>query len=196
MSQVEGVKVHTCHNVNTQFRALLYLNPDRLYYTTDPKFKVFKALPDRCNCKKRVTDLAADTMLEKGAALPVYKPSKSEVMTKTNGLDRTQIITVVNRVQTPRVDLITRADVERAYNDLSHPFYDPSNPKCYLHRNPRDAEYMQHIEDVHHMLVQGLLNLMVPFRPDPDEMRDAQGRLFAGRLLFPFGADQRTAGGH
>jgi hypothetical protein len=166
------------------------LEPTRWYYTDDPKFKSFKALPEKCDCKKRITDLKASVMINNGTALPVYKPREGFTTTQENALDRTQIITVVNRAQTTRVDVITRADMERAYNDLTHPFDDPN------HRNVRDAEYMQHIEDVHAMLVEGLRKLTVPYKAHPDDMFDSDGGLLPGRLLSPFGPDQRTAGGY
>ena len=113
-------------------------------------------------------------MLEKCQALRVYKPPLVEAKSLEDGLryndenlDTTQIVSVVNRAQTPRVDVITKADVERAYVSGS-------------------VEDIKHIEEVHAMLVEGLIALTVEFRPDPQE----------GRLLFPFGPDQRTIGGH
>jgi hypothetical protein len=190
VSQQEGVRVHTCHNINTKIRTLLYLEPSRWYYTDDPKFKSFKALPEKCDCKKVITDLKASVMVKNGTALQVYKPREGFLTTRENSLDRAQIITVVNRAQTTRVDVITRADMERAYNDLTHPFNDPG------HKNPRDAEYMQHIEDIHAMIMEERRTLIVPYEAHPDDMFDSSGELFPGRLLHPFGPDQRTVGGH
>jgi hypothetical protein len=66
-----------------------------------------------------------------------------------------------------RIDMITKADIERAYVDL------------------KEESYTM-IEETHRMLLKARVNLIVPFRPDP----------FEGRVLFPFGPDERTVGGH
>jgi hypothetical protein len=174
MRDDRDVLVHTCHERNTDPRRLPQFNLRRKYYTDDPKFSSFLPLPEKCKCKKMVTRLMAGIMLEKGQALRVYKPPLVEAKSPEEGLrynyenlDTTQIVSVVNRAQTPRVDVITKADVERAYVSGS-------------------VEDIEHIEEVHAMLVEGLIALTVEFRTDPQE----------GRLLFPFGPDQRTVGGH
>ena len=174
MSDDRDVLVHTCHERDTDPRRLPQFNLDRKYYTDDPKFSSFLPLPFKCKCKKMVASRVADMMLKKGQALRVYKPPLVEAKSLDDGLrynyervDTKQIVSVVNRAQTPRVDVITKADMERAYISGS-------------------VEDIKHIEEVHLMLMQGLEDLMVPFRDDPTE----------GRLLFPFGPDQRTIGGH
>jgi len=124
-----------------------------------------------------VTDLKAAIMVENGTALRVHKPREGTEVTLDNSIDRTQVITVVNRAQTPRVDMITRAHMERAY----------------VSGNKDDID---HIELFHEMLLEGLEDLMVPFVPHVDDMFDADGEPMPGRLIFPFGPDQRTAGGY
>ena len=194
MSDDRDVLVHTCHERNTDPRRLPQFNLDRKYYTDDPKFSSFLPLPFKCKCKKMVATRVAEIMVLKGQALRVYKPPLVEAKSLEDGLrynyenlDTTQIVSVVNRAQTPRVDVITKADVERAYVSGS-------------------AEDIKHIEEVHAMLVEGLIALTVEFRPDPDDLLDENGKVyevrdgepqpFAGRLLSPFGSDDRTSGGH
>ena len=161
------VKVHTCHQ-KTEIRDIKYLNPAKFYYSDDPKFKSFKALPTKCECKKKVTRERADVLVEQGTALKVYKPKDLRPL-NDNRVDRFQVVMVVNRNQTPRVDLITRADIERAYDHMSHP-------------SEQDSKYIQYIEEIHAMIMSDCAKLMAPFRPDPQE----------GRLLFPFSKDLRT----
>lgn len=163
----QKVRVHTCR-ARTEIRAIEYLNPDRLYYSDDPKFKSFKALPEKCNCKKFVTYERADIMVARGSALLVYKPRTDRLLHEEKDIDNTQVIMVVNRSQTPRVDLVTRADVERAYIDGRQ-------------------SYVEYIEEVHDMIISERARLIVP---------EVEETFENGRLLFPFGADQRTVGGH
>ena len=162
MSVDKGVKVHTCHN-HTELRNIEYLSVGRLYYTDDPKFKSFKALPEKCACKKMATIEKAEIYVARGQALLVYKPREHKILHEVNDIEVSQIVMVVNRSQTPRVDLITKSDVERAYID-------------------RRQDYIQYIEEVHAMIESERAKLIVPFRPDGLE----------GRLLFPFSKDQRT----
>lgn len=176
MTEERVVLVHTCHESAkvADPRNLPQFVLSRKYFTDDPRFRSFLPLPVKCSCKKMVTKEKAEDFVKKGQALLVYKPPLLAAETMKDGhrlnrssVDSTQIVKVVNRAQTPRVDLTTKAGIERAY--ISH--------------NEDDIEL---IEQIHDMLVEGLRALIVPFVPDPLE----------GRLLFPFGPDQRTVGGH
>jgi len=155
------VKVHTCRQ-NTEFKEIEYLETNIRYYTDDPKFKSFKALPERCECKKIVTRSRADILIEQGTAVKVYKPKTGRLL-NDNRVDRFQIVMIVNRSQTPRVDLISEPDIERAYVD-------------------NREDYKIYIEEVHKMIMEERAKLIAPFQDDPTN----------GRLLFPFGPDQRT----
>ncbi len=175
------VLVHSCH-ARTDIRRKEYLNPNRLYYSDDHKFEFFKALPLKCRCKKVVTRIVAELYLAQGKAFKVYRP-KEDGPLDDKCVEEKHIVLPVERSQTPRVDLITKADVERAYNGLSHP-------------DKRDQEFMAHIEAIHDMILLERAKLVVPFQEDPDAMYDEKGLPFAGRILFAFGPDQRTRGGH
>jgi hypothetical protein len=161
----KNVLVHTCHP-KTEIRDIRDLDSKRKYYSDDPKFRSFQAVPLKCACKKMVTLDKSKFLVEKGIALRIYRPREGRPL-NDNHIDWFQVIMVVNRAKTPRVDLITQADMERAYVD------------CLPH-------YIEHIENIHDMIMSERAKLIVPFRPDPCE----------GRLLFPFGPDQRTVGGH
>lgn len=180
----EDVLIHTCNDRDTDPRNMGHFNLTRRYYTDDPLFKSFLPIPLKCKCKKRVNLLLAKIMIANGQALRVYKPTVGKADTLEDGhsknishLDRTQIVKVVNRAQTPRVDVVTKAHMERAY----------------VSGNQFDIE---HIEMIHEMLVKGLKALIVPFEPHPDDMFDDEYLPLPGRLLCPFGPDQRTAGGY
>lgn len=71
------------------------------------------------------------------------------------------------QTKVPRIDLISQADIERAYID--------DNPI-----------FVRYIEAIHRMYMENRKKLIVPFREDPTD----------GRLLFPFPPDERTHGGH
>ena len=161
-----GVRVHSCRKA-TELRGIDYLTPRRLYYSDDPQFRSFKALPEKCTCKKWVSYEKADILVARGTALVVYKPRANKPLDVNHDIDISQVIMVVNRSQTPRVDLITRSDIERAFLDGRQ-------------------DYIDYIEEIHDMIIGERLKLIAPFQEDP----------CGGRLLFPFGADQRTIGGH
>ena len=164
MNRDREVKVHTCHK-ETEIRNIDYLESNRWYYSDDPKFKSFKALPVKCECKKTVTIKKAAILVAQGTALKVYKPKYLKPLNE-NRVDRFQVVMVVNRTQTPRVDLITKSDIERSYVDGRQDFID-------------------YIEQINEMLMEERAKLIVPEIDDPTD----------GRLLFPFGPDQRTVGG-
>lgn len=161
MNPDRRVIVHSCH-AETEIRNKEGLDPERRYYSDDPKFESFKSVPKKCSCKKTVSVERAKVFLEQGKAFKVYKPKKGRQLDDKR-VDRWQIVMPVNKTQTPRVDLITQADIERAYIDLK--------PK-----------YIRYIEMIHEMIMEERAKLIIPFQRDP----------FEGRLLFPFGKDQRT----
>jgi hypothetical protein len=206
-----SVRVHSCQQSNddgntairgagrTFVRDIKHLNPKRFYYTTDQKFESFKPLPLKCVCRKFVTDLEAVDFLAQGKALPIFKPSGSSPVS-LNDIDDTQIIMLSDRPRTPRVDLVPRADMERAYNKLGDPFFRSSAETLEEARKELDLKCADPsyrlIEEIQLMILEEREKLMVPFQDDPDAMYDSTGILLPGRILFPFGPDQRTEGGH
>lgn len=158
------VKVHTCF-AQTELRNITDLTLGRLYYTDDPLMKSYKAVPQKCACRQMITLEWAKILIERREAFPAYRARR--FFKPLQNLKSLVIKTIVCS-QTPRVDLITKADIERAY-------VDPALPK-----------YIEHIEHIHQMIMEERAKLIVPFKKDPQE----------GRLLFPFGPDMRTTGGY
>lgn len=186
----KGVLLHTCHDRKTEIRTYKHLNHERFYYTSDDKFDSFKAVPLKCECKRYLSDLKAWELVIAGDALPVYKPKEGQLLHAINDVDDAQIVMVVDRPQTPRVDLITKADMERAYTPTvlkavveavqtgNKSVFD----KHKVSISVDSSDFVDHIEAVHDMIMEARAALIVPFQPDPLD----------GRILFPFGPDQRT----
>src|ERR1035437_1958960 len=172
------VIVHSCH-AETEIRNKEHLNLDRHYYSDDPKFESFKSIPKKCSCKKTITEEQAKIYIAQGKAFNVYKPKNNRPLDNKR-IDRKQIVMPVDRSQTPRVDVITKADMERAYDRLDDP------------KSNKGSKYYKMIEEVHLMILEERAKLIIPFQDDPDAMYDDKGQMFAGRPLFPFGPDQRT----
>lgn len=116
--------------------------------------------PD-CSCQKTISKIQADWMISIGQAEKVWKARKRQVDIDYNA------IWLPQQRQVPRIDLISQADIERAY----------------IESRPDSIEY---IEEVHKLFMENRAKLIVPFRPDPTE----------GRLIFPFSPEQRTSGSY
>lgn len=161
---------HTCRPVAYD-TTLEHLMPGERYFSTDPdqeKPVHFREMPTKkeCSCRKKVTRARAMELVDKGVAGYIFrlKKIKSGRPPKVE-CDPTQIISLPRRSKTPRIDLITSADVERAYIDGLDKF-------------------IEYIEDVQTMTLMFRLEMFRSWIPDPQE----------GRVLFPFGKDQRTGG--
>lgn len=124
----------------------------------------FRLLPDKCQCRKKVTLYEARQLIETGRASPIYKYKHKRMEPEI------YFIWMAQQAKVPRIDLISKADIERAYTSD-----DPDVAKAA----------MEYIEEVHLLYMENRAKLIVPFRPDPTE----------GRLLFSFSADYRTFGG-
>lgn len=116
--------------------------------------------PD-CSCQKTISKIQADWMISIGQAERVWKARKREVEIDYNA------VWLPQQRQVPRIDLISMADIERAYVECK----------------PDSIEY---IEEVHKLFMENRAKLIVPFVPDPTE----------GRLIFPFSPEQRTSGSY
>lgn len=156
------VIVHTCQ---LQLIQLKYTQLQwRGVYVTDTNNKVtYRALPDRCSCRQTATLFEANELIDNGSAFKVFKKKALMEVDKYR-------VWMPQQARVARVDMISKADIERAY--LS----DTSQAK----------EHIEYIEDIHMMIMENRAKLIVPFKPDPTD----------GRLLFPFSKDERTPGGH
>jgi len=98
------------------------------------------------------------------------------------------------QTKVPRIDLVSQADIERAYSNplvvwavesILHGRRD--FPFETIEDNPATAKiYSRYIDEIHNLFMKNRAELIVPFRDDPTD----------GRLLFPFPPDDRTPGGH
>lgn len=125
----------------------------------------FRLLPHKCSCRKSVTTYEARQLVETGQAEPIYRFKRGRM--------EPEIFTIwmAQQSQVPRIDLISKADIERAYTSD-----DPEVARAA----------MEYIEEVHMLYMENRAKLIVPFREDLTE----------GRLLFCFSDDYRTTGGH
>jgi hypothetical protein len=161
-------------------------------------------LPKSCRCRKFITMYAADQFVESGKATRTFK-----LLARGLQKDENQIWMPVVRERVPRVDLISRSDMERAYigsNQKSrHHQYNPRTKKFEVIRTVPEGltlgqwllkaeeevqferrirkQYKQYIDQCHDVTMAARSELIVPFRVDP----------FEGRTLFSFAKEQRTS---
>jgi hypothetical protein len=95
-------------------------------------------------------------------------------------------IWMAQQVMVPRIDLISKADIERAYTS--------DDPEV-------SAAAMEYIEECHKLFMENRAKLIVPFKEEylgdwPLPTPDKNGNIVGGRLLFPFSKDERTSGGY
>jgi hypothetical protein len=164
-------------------------------------------LPKSCRCRKFITMYAADQFVESGKATRTFK-----LLARGLQKDENQIWMPIVRERVPRVDLISRSDMERAYigsNQKSrHHQYNPSTKKFEVIRTVPEGltlgqwllkaeeevqferrirkQYKQYIDQCHDVTMNARAELIVPFQRDP----------FEGRTIFSFGNEQRTAGSY
>jgi len=187
-----SVKVHSCamlsdrgsfidSDMRPTERYVCVKNPKRDEPVQKPYLEEWVKVPEyymmraKCVCKRWATLHEAIELTESGQAKWAYKIKKQTVYRCEPGYPRADAIghvwTPVDVGRVPRIDLITRSDIERAYTSDTGAVQDES---------------ISYIEEVHLLQMEERAKLIVPFKPDP----------FSGRCLFPFGADQRTPGGH
>ena len=158
-------------------------------------------LPKTCRCRRFTSVSEATEFVTRGQAVWLLKKKSGAVVPDEN------IWMPVNRERVPRVDLVTRSDIERAYTGSErrsrHHRFDAVLQRFIRIAAPegvtkddwkKDAEeeikfekrirlqYSRYIQDVHDLYMENRAKLIVPFRPDP----------FEGRCLF-FSNDQRTS---
>ena len=131
----------------------------------------YKMLPTKCRCRKKISGQEAQSAWANGSAEEVFKRKDGKTIPVRD--DRGFPLAIYCRFWTDakakimRIDMVTRADVERAYINLVE-------------------ESRILIEEIHLMQMKSRAELIVPFRPDP----------FEGRALFSFSPDERTRGGY
>jgi len=150
------------------------------YLSVSDDNKIFRLLPNKCSCRKLVTRAEAEHLVVSGQAEPIWKYKDRRVQ-----MDDLSIW-MAQQVMVPRIDLISKADIERAYTS----------------DDPEVAEAaIEYIEEVHRMYMENRAKLIVPFKEEylgdwPLPTTDEYGGVVGGRLIFPFSKDERTSGGH
>ena len=206
-----SVLVHSCNvKKDGKFRDILVtgdLYVGELGVSLEQQ-KMYYALPKSCRCKRRVTSWEATSFVAQGWAVWIlqFKKRKGEVV--LNDEVSTKIWMPVVRERVPRVDLISRADIERAFigsekktkhtkfNHITQRFETVKEPpegftakqwatdeaeEVNFERRIR-RQYRKYIEECHKVAMDARAELIVPFRPDP----------FEGRTIFGFGSNQQT----
>lgn len=172
----------------------------------------YHPLPKSCRCKRYIGVDEATEYVGRGWAVWIlqFKRKKGEVI--LNEEVSTKVWMPVVRERVPRVDLISRADIERSVigseQKSRHYKFNPVSKRFEIIKEVpegmtekewiKDAtdeinferrirkQYTRYINECYKVAMDARAELIVPFRPDP----------FEGRTLFPFNVDQRTQGGH
>lgn len=170
------VTVHSCL-LSFDIQVRKNLIPNEKYLSMADGSPWYRLLPPKCRCRKLVTQREADTLISDGVAEPIWKVKKGRV-----DIDYSMIWMAQQR-QVPRVDMITKADIERAYIDQTE-------------------QSIENIEAIHQMILEARAKLIVPFDESkhigdyPLNGKDKNGDITPGRLIFPFRPDERTPGGY
>lgn len=113
----KNIVVHTCRPSRLLYKADDMLVNER-YFPTSDEFKDFRILPTKCNCRKKITLADARDRVSTGKAWYLWKKKNGRPLL-LNGVDEESkceaVLTLVERSQTPRVDMITAADIQRAF---------------------------------------------------------------------------------
>lgn len=154
------VRVHTCR-IDPSEKIVNFLGKGEKCIEITDGYKGYRSLPVFCTCKLLVTKDEAKMLIETGQAVRIHVKKFRTIKEDENS------IWMAQQRQVPRVDLISKADIERAYVDQAQNSVD-------------------YIEEVHTMFMENRAKMIVPFKPDPWE----------GRTLFTFAPDQRTIGSY
>lgn len=166
------------------------LGDDRSYFILKPK----------CSCRQLVTFAHSEDLLAIGGAKAIWQlnPKKNRLelyqvekpLFEEKVVDGKKVHTKIGTMlethiwrrqqgKVPRVDLISAADIERAYLE---------DPKSGIARR-----YKRYIEEVHDFYMKERAKLFIPFVDEEEQTRRNPSQ---SRLLFPFVPDERTGGGH
>jgi hypothetical protein len=210
---VKSVSVHSC-NVKKDGCPRIAVRSGDLYIgalgVALEKQDWYYPLPKKCRCKRQVTVAEATEFVGDGRAVWILRFRRDKGRVVLNDEAVCSIWMPVERERVPRIDLISRADIERSIfgseRKSKHYQYDPSKKRFESLSQPKGMsrkdwlddlkaeeaferkirrEYANYIDECHRVAMEARAELMAPFRPDP----------FEGRCLFLF-HDERTAGGH
>ena len=200
-----NIKVHSCRVVPDGRRRDLLIPNERYIGELGVSLEAqswYYQLKRTCRCRRFISVSDATEFVARGTAVWLLKVKKNAIIP-----DDGAVWMPVERERVPRVDLITRSDIERAVTGSErrsrHHRFDSVLQRFVRLAPPdgttkeewrKDAEeevkferrirkqYSFYIEEIHDMYMENRAKLIVPFRPDP----------FEGRCLF-FSNDQRTS---
>jgi hypothetical protein len=204
-----SIRVHSCHVNKTTGRPRDLLESGKQYIGELGKgmedSQLYYELLSGCRCRRRISSVEATAAVANGEAIWLLKVKKQAVIPSN------MLWMPVERVRVPRVDMVSRADMERAYTGSERPSkhwkFDKELQKYVKVPAPegvskedweKDAQEeikfeqriqkqnSEYIESVHQLYLDFRKKLFRKFTPDP----------FEGRSLFLDFSDQRTQGGH
>ena len=198
MTEERRVLVHSCYCV-VQDRPASALVPDVNYVSSSAapvgsSEEWFHVLPFKCKCRKRISFSEAEEQMQIGRARPIIRFTAKALINTVLDHEKfshgtyggTPMVWMpIVRAQTPRVDLITSIDIERAFCcDCQR---EPGQKLWKRHgKNCSGRKHSQYIDEIHQIYLDNRAALIVPFSPDP----------FEGRALFiNFGEAPRPSKG-
>jgi hypothetical protein len=118
MAEEKNILWHTCRSQNLLYREEDFKSgPEYRYFAVDDKFRDFRLLPNPCKCRKKITMSEAEHFVACGKAQYLCRRKSGRVWLLNNADSDSKchaVVAHVERGQTPRVDMITAADVQRA----------------------------------------------------------------------------------
>jgi hypothetical protein len=190
--------------------------PPPLALLSEPQYLIMRS---KCRCRRWITLWEADEYHQIGKAFQVLMLTRGALVR-----DESLIWMPVTRERVPRVDLISRPDIERAFigsDKLSKHFFYNATKKRYepvgkpagavqhdwLMEARAEIEFEQKfrkrfqsmIDEWHNMYMTERAKWIVDWSTVEAKWQEANGSKddpFLGRQLLAFGPDQRTWGGH
>jgi hypothetical protein len=160
------VKVHTC-KLGKEITPFEGIRPGNRYVIEDAKVdyvsNFYQRIAPRCRCRRYMQLFDANELVKRGEACRVLRCKHGKIVEDEYQIWMAMVRVTSKLAKAPRIDLITSRDIEGAYVECNRRF-------------------IKYIEDVHKMFMKERAKLIVEFKEDP----------FEGRVLFPFGPDQRT----
>jgi len=187
MTEDRRVLVHSCYCI-VQDQPESALVPDVNYVSADAapvgsSEAWFHVLPFKCKCRKRISFHEAEEQMQVGRARPIIRyTAKARINTvldhenfSRGSYGGTPMVWMpIVRAQTPRVDLITSIDIERAFCCDCRREPGQKLWKKFHSKDCSGRRHSRYIDEVHQIYLDNRAELIVPFSPDP----------FEGRVLF------------
>lgn len=182
------VTVHTCKlglqisEISIPKNNINYINEVRYVWVGTINGRNEYRPIEKCGCKKKIDKFQANEQTNYGNAKEVYKVKGGELETVDDAVWAN--FWTEEKSKVPRIDLTTRADIERAFIS-------------------KRKSSKRTIEEVHLMYMENRAKLIVPFRLDPydipcshpnktDGFRCKRCAQLSGQAVLTFFTDMRT----